>query len=110
MLINAARLDVMHLLGRAMADPTRSRLLLTLLEGPEYPVVLARHLGLNSSNVSIHLACLSDCGIVVGQHQRRLTRYGIAAPQLARSLFALVDTTLGVDAAAPCIYPVYTVP
>ena len=45
MLINAARLDVMHRLGRAMADPTRSRILLTLLEGPEYPAVLARDLG-----------------------------------------------------------------
>ncbi len=39
------RLDVMNRLGRAMADPTRSRILMTLLEGPSYPAVLARDLG-----------------------------------------------------------------
>ncbi|TKD62607.1 ArsR family transcriptional regulator, partial [Micrococcus luteus] len=38
-------LDVMNRLGRAMADPTRSRILMTLLEGPSYPAVLARDLG-----------------------------------------------------------------
>lgn len=109
MLINAARLDVMHRLGRAMADPTRSRILLTLLEGPEYPAVLARDLRLTPSNVSNHLACLRDCGIVVGQHQGRQTRYEIADPHLAQALTALVDTTLAVDEAAPCIDPVCTV-
>ena len=30
-------LDVMNRLGRAMADPTRSRILLMLLEGPNHP-------------------------------------------------------------------------
>src|SRR5690625_1409377 len=109
MLINAARLDVMHRLGRAMADPTRSRILLTLLEGPEYPPVLAGALGLTPSNVSNHLACLRDCGIVVGQHQGRQTRYEIADPHLAQALTSLVDTTLAVDEAAPCIDPVCTV-
>ena len=109
MLINAARLDVMHRLGRAMADPTRSRILLTLLEGPEYPAVLAHDLELTRSNVSNHLACLRDCGIVVGQHQGRQTRYEIADPHLAQALTALVDTTLAVDVAAPCLDPVCTV-
>ena len=45
MLTIATRLDVMNRLGRAMADPTRSRILMTLLEGPSYPAVLARDLG-----------------------------------------------------------------
>ena len=34
----------MNRLGRAMADPTRSRILLSLLEGPGYPAQLARDL------------------------------------------------------------------
>lgn len=34
MLTIVDRLDVVNRLGRAMADPTRSRILLTLLEGP----------------------------------------------------------------------------
>ena len=45
MLTIASRLDVMNRLGRAMADPTRSRILMTLLEGPSYPAVLSRDLG-----------------------------------------------------------------
>ena len=36
MLTIASRLDVMNRLGRAMADPTRSRILMTLLDGPSY--------------------------------------------------------------------------
>src|SRR5699024_9728652 len=92
-----------------MADPTRSRILLTLLEGPEYPAVLAHDLDLTRSNVSNHLACLRDCGIVVGQHQGRQTRYEIADPHLAQALTALVDTTRAVVVAAACIDPVCTV-
>src|SRR5699024_6993356 len=109
MLINAARLDVMHRLGRAMADPTRSLIRLTLLAGPENPAVLARDVAITASNVSNQLACFRDCGIVVGQHQGRQTRYEIAVPHLVQALDALVDTTLAVDVAAPCIDPVCTV-
>src|SRR5690606_31784179 len=49
MLTIASRLDVMHRLGRAMADPTRSRILMRLLQGPSYPAVLARELDLTRS-------------------------------------------------------------
>jgi hypothetical protein len=37
MLTKASQLDVMNRLGRAMADPTRSRILLSLLDHPGYP-------------------------------------------------------------------------
>ena len=50
MLTIASRVDVMNRLGRAMADPTRSRILMTLLERPAYPAELARDLGLTRSN------------------------------------------------------------
>ena len=45
MLTIASRVDVMNRLGRAMADATRSRILLSLLAGPGYPAQLARDLG-----------------------------------------------------------------
>lgn len=110
MLTIATRLDVMNRLGRAMADPTRSRLLLTLLERPAYPAELARDLGLTRSNVSNHLSCLRDCGIVVAEPEGRQTRYVIADPHLARALTALVEVTLAVDSSAPCIDPACSVP
>src|SRR3546814_3987537 len=97
MLTHADRLDVMNRLGRAMADPTRSRILLTLLDGPNYPAVLSRELGLTRSNVSNHLTCLRGCGIVVAEPEGRQTRYEVADPHLARALTALVDVTLAVD-------------
>ncbi|WP_156251494.1 Cd(II)/Pb(II)-sensing metalloregulatory transcriptional regulator CmtR [Pseudactinotalea terrae] len=110
MLTIATRLDVMNRLGRALADPTRSRLLMTLLEGPAYPAELARHLGLTRSNVSNHLACLRDCGIVVAEPEGRQTRYEIADPHLARALNALVDVTLALNENAPCIDSACPVP
>lgn len=103
MLTIASRLDVMNRLGRAMADPTRSRILMSLLHGPSYPAVLARELDLTRSNVSNHLTCLRDCGIVVAEPQGRQTRYEIAEPRLARALVMLIDVTLAVDEDAPCI-------
>ncbi|PMC02374.1 transcriptional regulator [Microbacterium sp. UMB0228] len=105
MLTIADRLDVMNRLGRAMADPTRSRILLTLLTGPSYPAVLSRDLGLSRSNVSNHLTCLRGCGIVVAEPEGRQTRYEVADPHLARALTALVDVTLTVDESVPCMDP-----
>jgi len=105
----ATRLDVMNRLGRAMADPTRSRILMTLLEGPSYPAVLSRELELTRSNVSNHLTCLRDCGIVVAEAEGRQTRYEIADPHLTAALVALVDVTLAVDVHAPCVDTTCTV-
>lgn len=100
----------MNRLGRAMADPTRSRILMSLLEGPSYPAMLSRALGLSRSNVSNHLTCLRDCGIVVAEPQGRQTRYEIADPHLTAALTALVDVTLAVDESAPCVDQACRVP
>lgn len=110
MLTIASRLDVMNRLGRAMADPTRSRILLSLLNAPSYPAVLSRSLELSRSNVSNHLTCLRDCGIVVAEPEGRQTRYEIADPHLALALKTLVDVTLAVDGDAPCVDASCTVP
>ena len=110
MLTIASRLDVMNRLGRAMADPTRSRILLTLLGGPAYPADLARELELTRSNVSNHLTCLRDCGIVVAEPQGRKTRYEIVDAHLVQALNSLLDTTLAADENAPCIDSACDVP
>jgi DNA-binding transcriptional ArsR family regulator len=110
MLTITSRLDVMNRLGRAMADSSRSRILMMLLDGPSYPAVLARQLDLTRSNVSNHLACLRDCGIVVAEPEGRQTRYEIADPHLTMALTSLVNVTLAVDEDAPCVDPTCTVP
>jgi DNA-binding transcriptional ArsR family regulator len=103
MLTLASRVNVMNRLGRAMADPTRSRILLELLDGPGYPARLSDSLGLSRTNVSNHLSCLRGCGIVVATPEGRQARYEIAEPHLARAISALVDTVIAYDDGAPCI-------
>lgn len=102
MLTIVSRLDVMNRLGRAMADPTRSRILMSLLAEPGYPAQLARDLDLTRSNVSNHLSCLRGCGIVVAVPEGRQTRYEIADPHLTRALISLVDVVLAVDDGEDC--------
>lgn len=102
MLTYASRLDVMNRLGRAMADPTRSRILMSLLQAPGYPAELARELGLSRTNVSNHLSCLRGCGIVRTAAEGRRTRYEIADPHLTSALQALVDVVLAVDDGVAC--------
>ena len=103
MLTIASRLDVMNRLGRAMADATRSRILLSLLEKPGYPAQLARDLELTRTNVSNHLACLRACGIVVAIPEGRRTRYEIADPHITQALESLMDAVLMVDESQPCV-------
>ena len=98
----AERLDVMNRIGRAMADPTRSRVLLSLLETPGYPAELARNLGLTRSNVSNHLACLLGCGIIAATPEGRQTRYEVADPHLAAAIESLMAVVLTVDEGSPC--------
>ncbi|WP_085370175.1 helix-turn-helix transcriptional regulator [Leifsonia sp. NCR5] len=102
MLTIASRLDVLNRLGRAMADPTRSRILMELLAGPGYPARLSESLGLTRTNVSNHLSCLRGCGIVVATPEGRQTRYEIADPRVTRAITILVDTVLAVDDGEPC--------
>jgi ArsR family transcriptional regulator, cadmium/lead-responsive transcriptional repressor len=90
-------------LGRALADPTRCRILVTLLDGPGYPAQLAEQLELTRSNVSNHLSCLRGCGLVVATYQGRQVRYDLADLHLARALRELVDVVLAVDTDVECV-------
>jgi DNA-binding transcriptional ArsR family regulator len=100
MLTLPSRLDAMNRLGRALADPTRCRILLALLDGPAYPAQLAESLGLTRSNVSNHLACARGCGLVVAAPEGRQMRYELADAHLAHALRDLLDVVLAVD--EPC--------
>ena len=83
--------------GRALADPTRCRILTALLDGANYPGQIAEQLGLTRSNVSNHLSCLRGCGLVVASYQGRQVHYVLADPHLARALGELVQVVLAVE-------------
>lgn len=103
MLTLASRLDAMNRLGRALADPTRCRILLALLDGARYPAQLAADLGLSRSNTSNHLACLRGCGVIVAVPEGRQTRYELSDEKLRHALSDLLGVVLAVDPAQPCV-------
>lgn len=90
--------------GVALADATRRRLLLALLEGPAFPAELAERLGLTRGNVSNHLACLRGCGLVQTTPMGRRIRYELADPRLAHALADLAGLVLLVEheTESPC--------
>lgn len=102
MLTIAPQLEVMNRLGKALADPTRSRILLALLKGPGYPAALSQELCLTRSNVSNHLACLRGCGLIAATPEGRQTRYEIIDGHLTQAIEALVSVAIAVEEGAPC--------
>lgn len=97
-----AREAALARVGRALADPTRCRILLRLLDGAHYPARLAKDLGLSRSNVSNHLSCLRGCGLVVATYQGRQVHYALADPHLAAAMRELVQVVLAVQPTVAC--------
>lgn len=95
-------LEVLTRVGRALADPSRAQIMLTLLDGPAYPGELAVRWGQSRANVSNHLACLRGCGLVTATREGRRVSYDLADPTLAHALRDLVDLVLDVDRSAAC--------
>ncbi|GAB3403244.1 ArsR/SmtB family transcription factor [Flindersiella endophytica] len=99
MLAIATHAEVLSRFGHALSDPTRSRVLLALREGPGYPADLAAALGVSRTNLSNHLACLRGCGLVVAVPEGRRTRYELADPRLVHALGDLLGVVLATDPA-----------
>lgn len=73
-------------IGRALADPTRRRILVALLDGPAYPAALADEFGTTRANLSNHMTCLRECGLVSATAEGRRVRYDLADARLADAL------------------------
>jgi DNA-binding transcriptional ArsR family regulator len=89
--------DVLARVGTALADDSRRRLLVALLDGPRYPADLADEFALTRANVSNHLACLRGCGLVVAVPEGRRVRYQLADARLGRALRQLASVVLDID-------------
>ena len=76
-------------LFHGLSDPTRLSILLELLDGERRVTDLVAAVGSSQSNVSNHLACLRECGLVVDRPgERRQVFYSIAHPELRDVLVA----------------------
>jgi ArsR family transcriptional regulator, cadmium/lead-responsive transcriptional repressor len=91
---SAVDLDALRRIGTALADPTRQRVLVRLLDGPGYPADLADELGTTRANLSNHLTCLRECGLVTATAEGRRVRYDLADERLADALRLLASLDL----------------
>jgi DNA-binding transcriptional ArsR family regulator len=80
--------------GRALADPTRRWVLVELLDGPAYPTDLAEAFGTTRANLSNHLTCLRECGLVTATAEGRRVRYDLADACLGDALRLLASLDL----------------
>ena len=69
-------------LFHGLADRTRLAIVRQLADGERRVVDLTADLGLAQGTVSGHLACLRDCGLVVGRPEGRQMFYSLAHPEL----------------------------
>jgi DNA-binding transcriptional ArsR family regulator len=88
-------------LFRGLGDPSRLSILDALRPGPLTVGEIVDATGLTQSNVSNHLGCLRDCGLVAGEQQGRYVAYRLSDDRvgeligLAETLVA--DVARGVD-------------
>ena len=84
-------------LFRGLADPSRLALLEALRHGERTVGDLVATTGLGQSNVSGHLACLYECGLVERRQEWRRVFYRLAGPDIER-LLADADQVLAAIA------------
>jgi ArsR family transcriptional regulator, cadmium/lead-responsive transcriptional repressor len=80
-------------LFRGFADTSRLAILDALRDGPRTVTELVEATKLSQSNVSNHLSCLRDCGLVLATQQGRYVRYQLSDERVAQ-LLELSDTLL----------------
>jgi len=83
---------------RALGDPARLRLLEFLLPAEHTVSECVRHIGLSQGRVSVHLACLADCGYVQVRRSGRFAWYKVADPRVAD--LVMLARSLAADNAA----------
>src|SRR5690625_409395 len=73
-------------LFRGLADPSRLAILETLNAGALCVGDIVEATGLSQSNVSNHLACLKECGLVESSREGRYIHYRTRDPRVSELL------------------------
>lgn len=80
-------------LFRGFADPSRLSIMEALRDGEMTVSEIVEATELGQSNISNHLACLRDCGLVTAEQDGRYVRYRLSDPRVER-LLAMADELL----------------
>lgn len=83
-------------LFRGLADTSRLRVMESLKSGPKCVSEIVKATNLSQPNVSSHLACLYECGLVEREQRGRLVFYWIADPRIERLLSCADDLLVTV--------------
>lgn len=85
------KMDLLAKLFKGFGDPTRLTMLHLLRGGERNVKQLADATGFSQPNISAHLACLRDCGLVVARPAGRSTYYSIADERIENLFLAAED-------------------
>lgn len=96
---NKQALTLKAKLYRGFADGSRLSILEALRDETLSVSEIVETTGLSQSNVSNHLACLLDCGLVSREQEGRYVYYQLSDPRVA-DLLELADIVLGDVAAS----------
>lgn len=83
-----ADVEIAAKLFRGLGDRTRLALLLALLSGEQRVTDLVNQVGTSQANVSNHLRCLRECGLIAARPDGRQTFYRVASTQIETLLWA----------------------
>ena len=101
-----AGVEVVARFLRALADPARLRLLEFLLDTEHTVTECVSLVGLSQGRVSVHLACLAECGYVQARRQGRNVFYRVADPRVADLVMLAHSMAVGNAAVlAACLHP-----
>jgi ArsR family transcriptional regulator, cadmium/lead-responsive transcriptional repressor len=90
---NDQAIELRAKLFRGFSDSSRLAILEALRSGPLTVTELVEDTGLGQSNVSNHLGCLRDCGLVISAQEGHYVRYELSDARVA-ALLQTVDELL----------------
>lgn len=90
---NPTALALQAKLFRGFADPSRLAILQALRNGARSVGDIVQATGLSQPNVSNHLSCLRDCGLVIASPQGRFVYYELSDRRVEQ-LLRLADELL----------------
>ncbi|MBM3178759.1 MAG: winged helix-turn-helix transcriptional regulator [Chloroflexi bacterium] len=90
---NPKSIEIQAKLFRGFSDPSRLSILDALRDGEVTVNEIVKATGLSQPNVSNHLGCLRDCGLVVSKQQGRFVYYELSDKRVGQ-LLTLADELL----------------
>lgn len=100
----SSNLDAAVALFHSLSDSARLAIVRRLADGEARVVDLIGELGLAQSTVSAHMACLRDCGLVIGRPDGRQVFYSLTRPELL-DLLTSAETLLAATGNAVALCP-----